>query len=79
MQQCCLRQAAVLGLGLVLLAGLLRQSMARRRAMGSVIPGGSTSSVERSSSIRRKGRPLEMAGAASTSATETLDLPAAGS
>ena len=72
-------QAAMLGLGLVVLAGLLRQSMARRRAMGSVISGGSGSSVERKSSIRRKIRPLEMAGAASTSATETLDLPAAGS
>ncbi len=71
-------QAALLGTILLLLAGLLRHSIARRRAAGHVIAGGSSSVIDRSS-VRRGIRPRDMVGAASTSATETLDLPAAGS
>ncbi len=71
-------QAAILGMMLFLLAGLLRYSIARRRATGHVVAGGSSSVIDRSS-VRRNIRPRNMVGAASTSATETLDLPAAGS
>jgi hypothetical protein len=70
-------QSATLGLLLILLAGLLRHGVTRRRAVGRVVAGGGSSIVDRSS-VRRKTRPLELAGA-STSASETLDLPAAGS
>jgi hypothetical protein len=73
-------QAAVLGLFLILLAYALRNGLSRRRAAGRVIPGAASSIMERGSSIRRKPRAVEMAGAPSgSSVTETLDLPAAGS
>jgi hypothetical protein len=74
-------QAAVLGFGLILCAAILRHRMARRHASGRVVmPGSSGSStLERSSRIRQKSRSLEMAGAVSTSAAESLELPATGS
>jgi hypothetical protein len=71
-------QAAILGVILLLLAGILRHSLTRRRAMGHIVANGSSSVIDRSS-VRRNLRPRDMVGAASTSATETLDLPAAGS
>jgi hypothetical protein len=71
-------QAALLGVLLIALAAVLRHGVAHRHAVGRVVTSGGSSIVERSS-IRRKVRPAEMAGAASTSASETIDLPAAGS
>lgn len=71
-------QAALIGCGLTALAGFLRGAVARRRGIGRIIRSGSSSIIDRSS-VQRKTRPLELANAASSSATETFDLPSAGS
>jgi len=73
-----LAQAAVLGCMLIFLAGWLKRIVARRRTAGKIVPAGGSSIVERSS-LQRKVRPLEFAGAASTSTQGIIDLPAADS
>jgi hypothetical protein len=70
-------QGAGVGCILILFARLLQHALLQHRSLGKVVPAGSSSIVDRSS-VQRKVRPLEFAGA-STAHHSELEMPPAES